>query len=290
MKRVGGGSRSGSHIRRRIREILGQRELLGLLVKRELKARYKDSSLGILWSLVRPIAQFLVYYFAIGQVLGVARAIPNFAVYVFVGLSTWSLFTEIINNATTSITGNAGLIKKVFVPREIFPLAAVGGALYNYAVQLIVLFIAMIVTSSVPLSTDIWYAALAFVLIVVYASAIGLFLAAVNVYMRDMEHLIEVTLIVLFWVSPIVYAFHFVHERVGGTIWETIYVANPITLGILGMQKGLWIDGSRNGSETTNFPDHLAMQMSIALIVGLTLLYLAERVFSRLQANFAQEL
>lgn len=284
----------GEHRRSRsglaaLREITHRRELLNLLVRRELKARYKDSSFGLLWSLMRPLAQFLVYYFAIGQVLGLARAIPNFAIFVFIGLSAWTLFTEVVNNATTSITGNAGLVKKVYLPREIFPLAAVGGALFNFVVQLLVLLVAMLVTTSLPTSWDVLYALLGLAVLLVWSVAIGLLLSAINVYMRDIQHLTEVALIILFWASPIVYAFHFVHDKAAGTILELIYLANPITIGILGMQKGLWVDGSLQKG-ATNFPSDLDPRLWIALAVGLVAVALAERVFARLQANFAQEL
>ena len=74
---------------RSLREIAGHRELLGLLVRRELKARYKDSSLGFLWSLIRPLTHALIYYVAIGQFLGAARGVPDFAIFVFTGLTIW---------------------------------------------------------------------------------------------------------------------------------------------------------------------------------------------------------
>ncbi|WP_279433481.1 ABC transporter permease [Agromyces protaetiae] len=104
-----------------MREIWQYRELLGRLVKREVKVRYKDSSLGIVWSLFRPLVQLLIYYFAIGQVLGAARSVPDFGIFVFIGLTMWALFSEIISTSTTSIVANAGLVKKVYLPREIFP-------------------------------------------------------------------------------------------------------------------------------------------------------------------------
>src|SRR3954453_15751585 len=113
-----------------LREITGQRELLGLLVRRELKARYKDSSLGFLWSLLRPLSILVVYYVAIGKFLGAERAIPDFAIYIFTGLTVWQLFQEIVSSSTGSIVGNAGLVRKVYLPREIFPLSTVGSALF----------------------------------------------------------------------------------------------------------------------------------------------------------------
>ena len=131
-----------------IREVVAQREMLGLLVKRDLKSKYKDSALGFLWSLARPLVQLLIYYVVLGQFLGAARGIPDFAVYIFTGLTAMGLFTEIAVGGTGSIIANAGLVKKVYVPREVFPLASVGSALFNFAVQLVVLLVATFVVGS----------------------------------------------------------------------------------------------------------------------------------------------
>ena len=79
-----------------LRDVWSYRELLSLLVKRELKARYKDSTLGFLWSLLRPLAQLLIYYVALGKFLGAERAIPDYAIFVFTGLTAWALFSEIV--------------------------------------------------------------------------------------------------------------------------------------------------------------------------------------------------
>src|SRR5690606_4955539 len=131
-----GGIRQGW---RSLRDVLGRRELLGLLVRRDLKARYKGSALGFLWSFIRPLTQLLIYYVVVGQFLQAARGIPDFAVYIFCGLTIFGLFSETLAGASTSIISNQGLIKKIALPREIFPLASVGSALFNFAVQLLVL-------------------------------------------------------------------------------------------------------------------------------------------------------
>lgn len=274
-----------------IADIWNRRELLVLLTKRELTARYKDSSLGIVWSLFRPLAQLLIYYFAIGIILSAARSVPDFAIFVFVGLTTWSLFSEIINATTTSIVSNAGIVKKVYLPREVFPLSAVGGALFSFAVQLLILIVATIVVGAPPLTPSLALAPLAFLVIVVFATAVGLLLAALNVFYRDIQHIIEVVLIVMFWASPIVYSFTYVHNAVGGTWLEGLYLSNPVTLGVIGMQKAFWVSGSTaTGDLAQYFPDNLASLLLIALAASLVLLWFSQRVFSRLQKNFAQEL
>ena len=271
-----------------LREIASYRQLLRRLVSREVRAKYKDSSLGIVWSLMRPLAQLVIYYVAIGQFLGAARSIPDFAVFVFTGLTIWTLYSEIISAGTSSVLSNAGLVKKVYLPREIFPLAAVGGAMFNFAVQFVILLAATFVVGKPPLTPDVLLAPLAILLIVVLGTAIALVLSAVNVYLRDVQHIIEIVLLVLFWASPIIYSAGFVHAALAGSWLEQIYLANPITLAVLGMQKALWIAGSND--HTQFWPPMLGLRMLIALAISFIALYLAQRVFSRLQGNFAQEM
>jgi len=272
-----------------VREVFAHRELLGLLVRRELRARYKDSSLGIVWSLIRPLTQLLIYYFAIGGILGLARQIPSFAIFVFVGLTAWTLFTEIVSAGTTSIVSNAGLVKKVYLPREIFPLASVGGALFNFGVQFAILLAATAVFGEFPLTPDLIYAPLAVLVILAFGTALALLLSAVNVYLRDIQHLVEVAIVVLFWASPIVYGFSFVHSAIGDSPLMQVYLANPMTLAVLGMQKALWLAGTTD-AVGPNWPDDLGVRLLVALAASLLLLWLGQRVFARLQGDFAQEL
>jgi ABC-2 type transport system permease protein len=284
------GARTGGTVRS-IQEIWQSRELLGLLVRREVKARYKNSSLGVVWSLFRPLVQLLIYYFAIGQILGAARLIPDFAIFVFIGLTVWSLFSEIVSGSTTALISNAGLVKKVYLPREIFPLSAVGGAIFNFAVQLAVLLAAIAILSTFPLDARLLFAPLALVTLLVFSVAVGLVLSAVNVYLRDTEHLVEIALVILFWLSPIVYSFTFVHTALNGGWLEQLYLANPVTLAVIGMQRALWNAGSTaTGALEQDWPDNLELRLLVALVASLVLLWIAQRIFSRLQGSFAQEL
>ena len=277
---------------RAVRDILGQRELLDRLIRRELTAKYKDSSLGFLWTLIRPLVMLAIYYFAIGQVLGAERGIPSFAIFVFAGLTLWGLFSEIVTSGTSSIISNAGLIKKVYLPREIFPLAATGAALFNFAVQCVVLVAATIVLLEFPWHSEIFYAIPAAGVTLVFAVGTAILLSAVNVYLRDVQYLVEVALLVAFWVSPIVYSFGFVvnamEERQLPAWLAEIYLLNPITVAIIAFQKAVWIRGET--APGVVYPEHLELRLLVMFLIGCVFVWIAQRVFDRLQGNFAQEI
>jgi ABC-2 type transport system permease protein len=267
-----------------IREIAEQRSLLDLLIRRDLKSRYKDSALGFLWTLIRPLVQLAIYYLVLGQILGAAKGIPEFAVYVFSGLTLYGLFSEILAGGTASIVGNAGLIKKVYLPREIYPLASVGSALFNFGVQMIVLLFATLIQGAFPLHLDILYFFPAVAVILIWATAFALLLSAANVYLRDMQYLVEVLVLLLMWASPIVYSWQTVATR--GASWLLqVYTANPITLAVLGFHRAFWTAGP-----DAEYPSHLFLRLVIAGAVGLIALFAFHRVFTRLQGNFAQEI
>ncbi|WP_125774508.1 ABC transporter permease [Antribacter gilvus] len=284
-----------------IRDLVAQRELLGMLVRRELKARYKDSAAGFLWSLGRPLAMLLIYYLALGQFLGAARSVVDFAIFIYAGLTAWGFYSEAILAGTGSVVANAGLVKKIYLPREIFPLSAVGSALFNFGVQLVVLVLATIVVGKFPVGDDWVYFPLALAVLVVFATAMSLILSAVNVYLRDVQYLVDIFIMVFFWLSPIVYLWSFVRDALLDTTMSpatqelvmNIYLSNPITLAVIGFQETFWAAGDGVHPETkvpyAHVPD-LALRLGIALAVGILLLWVAQRIFTRLQANFAQEL
>jgi ABC-2 type transport system permease protein len=275
-----------------IGELWRQRELLDLLVRRELKAKYKDSSLGYVWTLIRPLVMLLIYYFAIGKVLGAERSIPEYAIFVFSGLTIWGLFSEIVASGTFSIIANGGLIKKVYLPREIFPLAATGSALVNFASQFAVLILATIVLRQFPFHLSVLYIFPALAVTLVYGTAFGILLSAVNVYLRDVQYLVEVGLLIFFWMSPIVYSFAFVNGATvsaGHPIINEIYLANPMSVAILAFQKGMWIAGMDPAAHTL-YPAHLELRLVIMFLIGLVFIAVSQRIFSRLQGNFAQEI
>jgi len=274
------------------KDIWAHRELLDQLVRREIKARYKDSTLGFFWSLAKPLAMLVVYYVAIGKFLGAQRSIPDFAIFIFAGLTAWQLFSDIVIVGTASIVANGGLIKKIYVPREVFPLSVLGSALFNFVIQLGILITATVVLGVFPTGDRWMYFYLALAVAIPLSTALAFLLSAINVYLRDVAYLVEIMLMILFWASPIIYSWELVQtelsrnfEPVVATWLENLYLANPMTLVVLGFQKAFWVSG-----DAKPYPPDLGFRLAVALGLSIVLLWFSQRVFARLQGNFAQEL
>ncbi len=286
MRPVGGASKSPG---RRLREIAQHRELLMLLTRRDLQVRYRGSALGFLWTLIRPLVMLLTYYLILGQVLGAAKGIPNFGIYIFSGLTIYMLFSESVGAAAGSIVNNGGLVKKIYLPREIFPLASVGGAIFLFAMQMVVLVGSVVFFQQWPDPFGLLYLFPSVLLVIVYSLALGLLLSALNVYLRDVQYITEIMLTLLMWASPIVYSWQMVADviaRFGLPAWTLeLYTNNPLTLAVLGFHRALWAGGT-----AADYPPDLALRMGVAGVIGLALLGLAHLLFQRLQGSLAQEL
>lgn len=286
LRPVGGGSAAPG---RRLQEILRHRELLWLLTRRDLQVRYRGSALGFLWTLIRPLVMLLTYYLVLGQILGAARGVPNFGIYIFSGLTIYMLFSESLGAAAGSIVNNAGLVKKIYLPREIFPLASVGGAIFLFAMQMVVLVAAVVFFQQWPDPFGLLYLLPSILLVIVYSLALGLLLSALNVYLRDVQYITEILLTLLMWASPIVYSWQMVADviqRFGLPAWALeVYTNNPLTLAVLGFHRALW-----SGGTPADYPADLALRMGIAGAVGVGFLLLAHYLFQRMQRSLAQEL
>ena len=274
-------------------EIWAYRELLGQLVRKELKVKYKDSVLGFFWTLLRPLLQLVVYSVAIGYFLGARFAIPDFGIYLFTGLVAWSFFADVVSGCTGSIVGNAGLINKVYFPRELFPLSVVGAAAVNFLLQLSVLLLAYVATWSWPDPGDLLLVPAALVVMALFGLALGLVLAASNVYLRDMTYLVEVGLLLWFWMTPVVYAWSQVRESLteSDLAWLVdVFLANPMANVVLAFQRALWPAGQTEEGAKILFEGDLWLRLGVLALVSLALLWVAQRIFARAQGNFAKEL
>jgi ABC-2 type transport system permease protein len=282
-------------VRKRLREIWLSRELLIYLVRTEIKVKYKNSVLGIVWSMIAPAMTLAIYWFVFGVVL--KNGIPNFVIFLFAGLLLWNLFQLGVLTGTGVIVNNAGIVKKVSFPREILALAAVGSACVFFFFQVIVMVIFMIVLHHGPDWSYLPVALLALVAGVVLACAIGVLLSSINVYLRDTQHLIEVILTAWFWACPIVYAFQkqiASRLEVKGLTW--VYFLNPMVPLVLSFQRCIYADTTVTVGNapypilpSTGMFWYVSLDLAV-LAIAAVLFLIALAVFGRLEGNFAEEL
>jgi ABC-2 type transport system permease protein len=269
----------------RVREIAAHRELLLNLVRLELKAKYKASALGFAWSLLNPAMYLVVFYIAFDVILG--GGIPRFPIYLLSALLVWNFFTAALNTGTGSMVAGAGLVKKVWFPREVLPLASVGAALVHFFLQLGVLVTALVVLRHPVGWAKMPLLPLALVDLILLAAALSLLFSVANVYMRDMAHFVELALLAWFWVTPIVYPFTQLTKALHGH--TVIALLNPVTPIVLVFQASLY------GNFGHVIPPNLTVlwylrNLAIVTVGVLVLLVIALRVFSRLEGNLAEEL
>jgi ABC-type polysaccharide/polyol phosphate export permease len=281
--------RARPRVGERVARIWSYRELLVGMTRKELKVRYKNSVLGFAWSLVNPLLYLVVFYVAFQVIL--RSATPAFPLFLLSGLLIWNLFSTGLGGATGSIVGNSGLVNKVSFPREILPLAAVGAALVHFFLQGLVLVAALAVVRWDVAWAYIPLLPFALIGILLLAGALGILLSALNVYLRDTAHFLELALLAWFWMTPIVYPFMTLGARGG---WQTkIFMCNPVTPVVLVFQRALYAKLTTDAG-TKLLPDWswgaYAGYLGVTFGVGIIVLAIGVAVFGRLEANFAEEL
>jgi ABC-2 type transport system permease protein len=269
-------------------EALGRRYLLSLLVRKELRVRYRASVLGLGWSYVKPAVQFGVYFVALGLVLR-QREIGDYAVYLFGGFAVISTFSEAVANSTRSVVANADLVRKIYLPRELFPLSSVCVAGVHLAPQLAVLALGALACGWRPDAVGLAALLASLVLTAVLALGTGLLLGALNVLFRDLENLVDLLLMVLVWLTPVFYTAQRVTDLVGAGSWlDRLYRANPLTVAVELMHRATWAHASPGNAAL--LPGGLVRDTAVAGAVALGVLVLGQAVFRRLTGRFAQEL
>ena len=272
------------HLGTRIRDIFRYRELLVNLVRKDLKVRYKSSFLGFLWSLLNPAMLLLVYYFVFQVLLG--SGIPRFPIYLLSGLLAWNLFNVGLLTATGSVVAGAGIVNKVWFPREVLPLSSIGAALVHFFLQGIVMIIALLAFRH-PVGWA-YLPLLPFALadLLIFCAGLSLMASAANVYMRDMQHFAEIALLPWFFASPIVYSYDLIANKLGHFAW--LYLLNPVTPIVLVFQRAIY---GTYPNVIHPFPYLWYVRNLVLVAIGsVALAALGLAVFRRLEGNFTEEL
>jgi ABC-2 type transport system permease protein len=280
----------------RLRELFAHREVVVNLVRKELKVKYTASVLGAVWSLLNPVVFLGVFTFLV-EILG--NRIPDFSVFLLSGLLAWNFFASSLQAGSRSVIDNANLVKKMAFPREILPLSAVGVALFDFLLQSVVLLLFIAISGHGFRLPDLWLYPLAIVVLIVFATALTFWVAALNVRYRDVGHLLTLALLVWFWATPIVYQGWLVQQKletirlIGLDAW-VLYLLNPVVIIALGFQRALYSIVVPGPGEAPILPP-----MSIGTLTGLLLAvlaasvllcFLAWRSFFRRSGDFAEEL
>src|SRR5687768_2906921 len=268
------------------------RELLVNLVRKDLKVRYKNSSLGVIWSMVNPLMYLVVFYVVFQLVL--KAGIPYFPVFLLSGLLAWNLFSASLAGSTGSITGNASLVNKVWFPREILPLANIGANFVHFLIQASVLVLALVVFRFDVDWGYVWLVVPALLALLLLTAALSIFLAAANVYARDTQHLLELALLAWIWMTPIIYPWDLQARQLAESgASPMLTLLNPMTSIVLAFQRSLYgIAVNDDGVRQLPLESSLwyFRNLGVVMVVAFILLVLAMRLFARIEGSFSEEL
>jgi len=270
-----------TRLRGHLRELWEYRELLRNLVVRDLKVRYKNSALGIAWSWLNPLLMMLVYTILFTVFLD-RDNVPHYSVFILSGLLPWNLFTDSIVQSTGSIVGNGHLIKKVYFPREVLPIAVVISNLVNFLISLPVFFLIALLSGA---SLSLWALLLPVTILVqlMFTVGLSLILATLNVFYRDTQHILGVLTLAWFFLTPVFYPIKTVPQQaefMGLTFNAQLWLRrlNPMA-SVIASYRDLLYWGTYTGFD---FMLRTAGTAAIVMIVG----YL---IFLRYSARFGEE-
>ena len=199
------------------------RELLGFLVWRDVKVRYKQTALGVTWIILQPVVSMVIFTILFGYLLQAPSNGAPYPIFAYAGLLPWNYFAGSLTRSSQSLVGSANLITKVYFPRLVIPISGVLGGLVDFAVSSVVLGILMLVYRIAPTANIVW---LPFFLLLAMATALGfgLWLAALNVRFRDVNYLTPFLVQIWMYLTPVIYSVTLIPEQ-----YRWLLALNPMT-------------------------------------------------------------
>lgn len=253
------------------KSIYKYRELLKNNVKKEIRGRYKKNVLGVLWTFLNPLLQLAVYAFIFPLILKTTQ--PYYVIFVCVGLIPWTFFTTTISQSTWTIIGNGNIVKKVYFPREILPISVVTSAAVNFIISTIII-IMFCLGYGLGLTKYIVFYPIILLIQYVFQLGLSFILSSITVYFRDLEHFVQIILMLLFYATPIVYSGDSIPEA-----FKFIINLNPMAH---------IIEGYRDIFYNQVMPDF--NMLGIVLLISFVICIIGYFIFKKLQKGFAEEL
>ena len=246
------------------------RELLKSNVKKEIRGKYKGSFLGVLWSFINPLLQVLVYAIVFPYIMKVKT--PNYLQYLIVGIIPWTFFTTVLNQGMITVRMNAGIIKKVYFPREILPISVALSGLVNFFISCVIILLFCII-GKVGISWHLLLLPLAAIVQFILSLGLILALSAINIYIKDTEYIVQFIINMLFYATPILYPATLFPESI-----RWILYLNPMA-GIIDFYRNIFIYHQLSDVVTIFYVLGISL---LIFIVGLL-------IFRKLEKGFAEE-
>lgn len=246
------------------------RQLLSELTKREIAQRYKQSILGYFWVILNPLAQMLVMSFVFSKLFNVVGLGVPYSVFLFAGLLPWTLFAGSLSSAANALVGNAGLLSKIYFPREILIASTILAKVVDYFLASLI-FIFMMIFFKVPVTWNILWFVPIFLIQNLFSYAIGIVLSAFNLFYRDIQYLLSLILLIWMYLTPIVYS-----AETFPAAYRWIFQFNPMAIIINAYRQVILAGGAPN-----------FMSLGIAALLSVVLFIFAFRLFKKLEGQFA---
>lgn len=254
-----------------LREVWAFRDLLVTLAGRDLKVRYKQTALGVLWVILQPLLAAGVFSFVFGAVAGLPSDGVPYLAFSFAGLLGWNFFSNLLNKVSSCLVGNSNLISKVFFPRLVLPLSGLGSCLVDFMVGLVVMAALLVFYRIAPTVGALWLFPAGVVVLAALATGIGLWTAALMVSYRDVAYILPVALNILLYASPVAYSVAAVPARL-----RWVYLLNPLTPPLEAMRNGL-----------LGLPTGDLRLLALSAVVSGVVLVAGMYAFKRMERSFA---
>ncbi|QHQ61058.1 ABC transporter permease [Anaerocolumna sedimenticola] len=255
-----------------LKELFSYREMIYSLVRKDLRGRYKGSMLGFLWTFINPLLQLIIYTIVFSVIL--KGGIDKFYLFLFVALVPWIFFSSAVTGGATSIISQQDMIKKIYFPRQVMPIAYVTSSFVNMLFTFIVILFVLIFSGVGINLRAFLYLPIIMIIEFILALGIAMLSSSLTVYFRDLEHILNIIVMAWMYLTPIMYPIDIVPEN-----YKTMFNLNPMTPIIIAYRDILYYK---------RIP-----QLNTLLhgfILGIIILLLGILIFAKLQKKFAEEL